>query len=283
MTEGQYIWLDISEDFGERIPHSFFDVDLSFLLEDLKGKYSALMAGQISMSLPGTHLILSNISDSSAYPPHPTVSFDYLSEEQFSAVDKMISMEIGAIHGPPGTGKTRTLAGMLVECFASGERILVCGYTNRSVDEALGAFKKAARKCIPDQFEAAFKTGRILRKGISVFPEEEPIVRDSDEVIFDVKKGLQDELDSVLKTIRDTEGTLKNMKQVKYLLDMKNRFITHINVEEGKYKNNDNKISESTKRIKEAKEEIHSIVASGFFIRVFKKDVCMVWKVKSEI
>ncbi len=271
MTEGQCIWLDISEGFGERIPHAFFDVDLSFLLEDLKGKYSALMAGQISMSLPGTHLILANISDSSSYPSHLTVSFDYLSEEQFSTVEKMISMEIGAIHGPPGTGKTRTLAGMLVECFASEERILVCGYTNRSVDEALGAFKKAARKCIPDQFEVAFKTGRILRKGINVFPEDEPIVRNSDEVIFDVKKGLQDELDSVLKTIRDTESTLNNMKQVKRFLDIRNRFIADISVEEEKYKSNDNKISESAKKIKVAKEEIQNIMASGFLTRVFKR------------
>jgi tetratricopeptide (TPR) repeat protein len=271
MTEGQYLWLDISEDFGERIPHAFFDVDLSFLLEDLKEKYSTLMSGQISMSLPGTKLLLANIPESPNYISSPNASAGYLSEEQFSAVEKMISMEIGAIHGPPGTGKTRTLAGMLVECFANGERILVCGYTNRSVDEALEAFKKAAKECVPDQFEATIKAGRIIRKGISVFPEEEPIIKNSDEVILNVKEGLQDELDIVRKKIRDTEGTLKNIKQVRYFLEMRNRFITDINGEGEKYKNNDNKISESIRKIKEAKEEIQSIMASGIFIRLFKR------------
>ena len=271
MTEGQYLWLDISEDFGERIPHAFFDVDLSFLLEDLKGKYSALIAGQISMSLSGTKLLLANIPESPNYISSPKVSASYLSEEQFSAVEKMISMEIGAIHGPPGTGKTRTLAGMLVECFASGERILVCGYTNRSVDEALEAFKKAAKECVPDQFEATLKAGRIIRKGISVFPEEEPIIKNSDEVISNIKEGLQHELDIVRKQIRDTEGTLKNIKQFRYFLEMRNRFITDINGVEERYESNDNKIRESIRKIKEAKEEIQSIMASGIFIRLFKR------------
>jgi len=271
MTEGQFLWLDISEDFGERIPHAFFDVDLSFLLEDLKAKYSALIAGQISMSLPGTKLLLANISESPTYVSSPKVSAGYISEEQFSAVEKMISMEIGAIHGPPGTGKTQTLAGMLVECLASGERILVCGYTNRSVDEALEKFKKAAKQCAPDEFEATLKAGRIIRKGISVFPEEEPIIKDSDEIISDIKEGLQHELDTVRKQIRDTEGTQKKMKQFRYFLEMKNRFITGINSEEERYKNNDNKIRESIRKINETKEEIQNIMASGIFVRLFKR------------
>ena len=271
MIEGQYLWLDISEDFGERIPHAFFDVDLSFLLEDLKEKYSALIAGQISMSLPGTKLLLSNIPESPNYISSPKVSADYLSEEQFSAVQKMISMEIGAIHGPPGTGKTQTLAGMLVECFSNGERILVCGYTNRSVDAALEKFKEAAKKCVPDEFEATLKAGRIIRKGISVFPEAEPIIKNSDEVISNIREGLQHELDIVLKQIRDTEGFLKNIKQFRYLLEMRNRFIKEINGEDERYKNNDNKIRESIRKIKEAKEEIQSIMASGIFARVFKR------------
>ena len=121
MAEGQFIWLDINEDFGPRIPHSFFDVDLSFLLEDLKTKYSALIAGQIVMSPLGTDLLLANVQDNPSCISNPTLSLGYLSPEQFSAVED-VYMEIAAIHRPPGTGKTRTLAGMLVECYGKDEK-----------------------------------------------------------------------------------------------------------------------------------------------------------------
>ena len=50
------------------------------------------------------------------------------------------------IWGPPGTGKTETLARMALEHIASGERVLMLSHSNVSVDEAaLRALSKAAK------------------------------------------------------------------------------------------------------------------------------------------
>jgi hypothetical protein len=49
-TEGQFIWLEISTDFGKRITQAYYEVDLSFFLEDLKEKYASLIDSKIPIN-----------------------------------------------------------------------------------------------------------------------------------------------------------------------------------------------------------------------------------------
>ncbi len=178
-------------------------------------------------------------------------------------------MEIGAIHGPPGTGKTRTMAGALVECFAREEKILVCGYTNRAVEETLRDFEEAARECVPRQFEAAYKAGRILRKEISL--EEGSTVSNPEHIAERLKRNLQHELDAVRKDIRDIQKDLERAKKLKDLLKIRNRLKEELQNEEKNYEDNDNKIIVLDKRIREAKAEIEDINKLGVISRSFKK------------
>jgi len=62
------------------------------------------------------------------------------------AQDEAIRTAVGAedfalIHGPPGTGKTHTLATLVDELIERGERVLVSAFTNRAVDNALEALE----------------------------------------------------------------------------------------------------------------------------------------------
>ena len=47
------------------------------------------------------------------------------------------SHEIALIHGPPGTGKTHTLIELILQLIGRGERLLVCGPSNISVDNVV--------------------------------------------------------------------------------------------------------------------------------------------------
>jgi DNA replication ATP-dependent helicase Dna2 len=63
-----------------------------------------------------------------------------------AAQDEAIRQAVGArdfslIHGPPGTGKTYTLATLVEELADRGERVLVSAFTNRAVDNALEALE----------------------------------------------------------------------------------------------------------------------------------------------
>jgi ATP-dependent RNA/DNA helicase IGHMBP2 len=59
----------------------------------------------------------------------------HLNPPQRAAVELALGApEIALIHGPPGTGKTRTLVEVIRQCVAQGERVLVTAASNTAVD-----------------------------------------------------------------------------------------------------------------------------------------------------
>ena len=63
------------------------------------------------------------------------------------AQDEAVRLALGAedlalVHGPPGTGKTFTLARIVRELVDRGERVLLSAFTNRAVDNALEALRE---------------------------------------------------------------------------------------------------------------------------------------------
>jgi ATP-dependent RNA/DNA helicase IGHMBP2 len=74
-------------------------------------------------------------------PPRPVAGTSWtpfdteLDEKQRAAVDAALrSGDIALIHGPPGTGKTRTLVEVIRQRVARGERVLVAAPSNTAVD-----------------------------------------------------------------------------------------------------------------------------------------------------
>ncbi|KAF5539612.1 HCS1-DNA helicase A [Fusarium mexicanum] len=58
-----------------------------------------------------------------------------LNDSQKNAIRfALLSREVALIHGPPGTGKTHTLIELILQMIKLGQRILVCGPSNISVD-----------------------------------------------------------------------------------------------------------------------------------------------------
>ena len=63
-------------------------------------------------------------------------------DAQNRAVSRAVNAEdFALIHGPPGTGKTYTIARLVRALVESGERVLLSAYTNRAVDNALEALE----------------------------------------------------------------------------------------------------------------------------------------------
>ena len=63
-----------------------------------------------------------------------------------AAQDDAVALAVGAedcalIHGPPGTGKTYTLAKTVQALVERGDRVLLSAFTNRAVDNALGELR----------------------------------------------------------------------------------------------------------------------------------------------
>lgn len=65
-----------------------------------------------------------------------------LNDPQKQAVEFALANDISIIHGPPGTGKTFTLIEIIQQLCGRGQRVLVCGPSNISVDTILERLSK---------------------------------------------------------------------------------------------------------------------------------------------
>jgi DNA replication ATP-dependent helicase Dna2 len=64
-------------------------------------------------------------------------------EAQNDAVNRAVNAEdFALVHGPPGTGKTYTIARTVRALVEQGDRVLVSAFTNRAVDNALEAIRE---------------------------------------------------------------------------------------------------------------------------------------------
>ncbi|UWG48464.1 UvrD/REP helicase [Halanaeroarchaeum sp. HSR-CO] len=63
-------------------------------------------------------------------------------EAQNAAVERALNArDFALIHGPPGTGKTYTIAALVEALVERGDRVLLASFTNRAVDNALEAVR----------------------------------------------------------------------------------------------------------------------------------------------
>jgi DNA replication ATP-dependent helicase Dna2 len=73
---------------------------------------------------------------------HPEAVFIDNNDAQDEAVRAAVGADdFALVHGPPGTGKTYTLARIVAELLARDQRVLVSAFTNRAVDNALEALE----------------------------------------------------------------------------------------------------------------------------------------------
>ncbi|KAG7662351.1 uncharacterized protein J8A68_004122 [[Candida] subhashii] len=86
---------------------------------------------------------------------HPINFFNpQLNDSQRQAIDFAINKSnITIIHGPPGTGKTYTLIELIQQLTTLGEKVLVCGPSNISVDTIL------------ERLGDKYKAGQLIRIG----------------------------------------------------------------------------------------------------------------------
>lgn len=147
--------------------------------------------------------------------PEPNVVFhnDMLNESQQNAIKNALSNEISIIHGPPGTGKTHTLVELIKQLYDRGERVLVCGPSNISVDTIL----ERLNKVIPgDELLRIGHPSRLLPQVLSHSLDVISKSGDSGAIIKDIMKEIDDTIGSV-KKIKSSRDRKKGWQEVKLL------------------------------------------------------------------
>ncbi|RLB36839.1 MAG: hypothetical protein DRH12_15225 [Deltaproteobacteria bacterium] len=144
--------------------------------------------------------------------PHPAV-FDAapLNDEQKDAVRLSLGSDLIYLWGPPGTGKTTTLAHIVEAHYRAGRSVLVLSNTNIAVDTAAEKIAERLRG------ERNFHDALFLRWGIAVKPEL--IERFGDKVVFELvverfAGSLHDELRSLKAELQKTAEALAGEKSL---------------------------------------------------------------------
>lgn len=83
-------------------------------------------------------------------------------ESQHQAIQQAMGSEVTFIVGPPGTGKTSTLAAIAFAYLQEGRNILIAAYTNIAIDNAI---MKLADLCRDTGNNTELDEGRIVRYG----------------------------------------------------------------------------------------------------------------------
>ena len=115
-------------------------LDSTFILEGLRSRLKDIAASGIDEDLPFAKFLFGETDDLMKIE-HKAVPEDYkkgLDKSQRKAFDAAIDNDITFIWGPPGTGKSYTLASIIYTLFQLGEdRTVVCCISNVAVDQLL--------------------------------------------------------------------------------------------------------------------------------------------------
>lgn len=96
------------------------------------------------------------------------INNDNIVKGQENAIKHAINEPITFIWGPPGTGKTHTLAKIALEFISKGKRVLMVSYSNVSVDGSIERVDRLSNK--------KYKDGEIIRYG---YPRDKKLIDDA--------------------------------------------------------------------------------------------------------
>lgn len=162
----------LEKDLGPKIAIARLTTDDSFLIERLKGRLEEVQSGESQFARASAARTLGltepHVGDAA---PHASVTRDGLSNtDQLRAIRRSLGSDTTFVWGPPGTGKTTTLARIVEAHYREGRSVLLVSNTNIAVDTAL------QQVCERLEGETDFHRGLVIRQG--------PVVKEELRRIF---------------------------------------------------------------------------------------------------
>ncbi len=205
----------LPRDFGISIAIAYLHTDLTYLLTLLAERlpsvldnshYSAQAAkvlNQIQPVLGRGSAKLSWLVGKDGNPPN---------EEQLKAVDQSLGSEVCFVFGPPGTGKTKTIAAIVKELLSeSHAKILVASHTNVAADNALQAL--LGYEDDPTIAEI-MRQGLVVRVGTIVVQDRNLGLFHIDKVTEETEKRLQDDRRLLVDQLEGMEQERNRLREV---------------------------------------------------------------------
>jgi hypothetical protein len=201
--------------FGISIAIAYLHTDLTYLLTLLAERlpsildnshYSAQAAKVLNEIQPAVgrgSAKLSWLVDKEGNEPN---------KEQLEAVDRSLGSEVCFVFGPPGTGKTRTIAAIVKEVLSDSEgKILIASHTNVAADNALQALLKYDHD---PMISDVLRQGLVVRVGTIVVKDDQLAKLHIDNVTEEAQKRLEDDRRQLVVQLEEKEQGRNQLKEV---------------------------------------------------------------------
>lgn len=143
-----------------------------------------------------------------------------LNDSQKEAIEFCINSPVSIIHGPPGTGKTFTVIELIKQLvFNHGERVLVCGPSNISVDTILERLSSSFGGKKKKDYGKLIRIGHPARLLDKTLQHSLDIL--SKTTASDILSDIDDDIRNTLKDIKkckrrsERKGLYQELKQLK--------------------------------------------------------------------
>jgi ssDNA-binding Zn-finger/Zn-ribbon topoisomerase 1 len=274
---GQQVQISIKQKLGERIPVAKIKTNTWYLLERLKKKYEDNLSTQ-SRFENSNKLFQDNRSQIDGGNFNTSYSInnkDHPNQYQHKAVESSINDFLSIIWGPPGTGKTQTIA-KAIECHLNlGRKVLLLSHSNNAVDHALLKIAGQVKKTY-------YKEGHLVRLGTPK-PEMSYKYEKEDCTLVMIDKIAEFKSKELVREKQELNQQLKNIKEAKQSYDN----IINLNLERNKINSQleksaseikllqsktssaKNELSQIQNQITDLQEKLLKAQSTGFLKRTF--------------
>ena len=217
-SRGMEVIVGVKQDIGSFVPEALLITNLHFLPEMLKKKFEAILEqGQVTYSSPSeADFSLANLVFEGGFGWRGNIELVFneseLNKSQRKAVEATQSRQLTIVWGPPGTGKTKTLA-YVVGCFVKrGMRVLVVAHSNAAVDEVTEKIAEVLRDT------EYYRRGQIVRLGVCGEKLKDKFVS-LERIVEEFSSALKQEQQRLERRRREIEGELENIRLVMSKID----------------------------------------------------------------
>jgi superfamily I DNA and/or RNA helicase/ssDNA-binding Zn-finger/Zn-ribbon topoisomerase 1 len=156
------ITLAFDKDFGASIPQAIIQTAPWFLLEQLRARLEEVRAKKLFFNFQNALKLFGFVEPTltNVRPVQEAVTTKIdLPSKQAEALSRSLSQEVTFIWGPPGTGKTKTIAAIIDSFISANKVVLLTAHTNAAVDEALVKLAETLSN------KSLLEDGKIVRYG----------------------------------------------------------------------------------------------------------------------
>lgn len=224
-VEGDHIVLSLESFVGDVVEIARMKAATYFLLEELINR----LEEKVGKDLPVASTVFypeldeGESSDLSGLPL--LVKSQFANEYQINAVKAICNQRVTFVWGPPGTGKTETLAYAAANLVVSGESVLILSNTNMAVDIAMYKTLNYLKE------QKDYIDGKFLRVGVPRLAEMEDfpwsipsiVGRDKYPSLYLSISEIENEARHLLYKIKGGSVKRKNTTAPKRLVDLRSK------------------------------------------------------------